>query len=284
MVRIIIFILFFCLEGLNADNVRSLYDEFYKPGADAKGYVDSLTVSYIGVSSIFYNPANIAMMTSKIDILFSKENYYLVSEISHTTSGIIWHTFYNPDIFLGVSWRKLDFINFLAYDDNENIGMLTAGIHIQNIFIGVNNKIFVSNIESPDFSDKIYGYGLDAGCNYKIHKITVGISIMNLFNFLKYSDEYNDKLGAHYSIGVNYILSDVSNIYLSFNNLYSEYTVNTAVDYKISNLKFSLGISSNLEIGSGIYFNIKGFSIKYGYAYFILENENKSSISFNYKI
>jgi len=284
MVKIILTLLIL-IENTYAGVYKSLYDEFLKPGAKSKGYSYALTASEMGLVSIFYNPANITFNNNRIGFYFSKENYYLINDISHLTAGISFKLYNEPTIYSAFSWRKFDFFDVVAYDDNENILMWTIGLKREYISIGINCKYFFSHLNSPEIQSDSDGYGFDVGFSFKFNRFLIGVSSFNLFAQMKYNDNYIEKLTPYYNLGINYNISKNLSLYLNGNRLFEENNINFAVGCKLTkSFSFSIGTSTKKIIGSGIYLTINKFSLNYGFLYSINESTDKSSISFSFDL
>jgi len=283
MVKYIILILLFTINILWSENIKGLYDEFFKPGAESKGFVNSLIASDDGFITIFYNPANIGLMQNKIEFYFSQENHFLINEISHLTTGLIFNYYNLPALYAGLSWRKLNFVEAVGYEDNENILMATTGIKIHSLCFGVNWKYFYSSLNSIFIQSISRGYGIDTGINYSFKRIIFGVSILNLYANLN-SDEKKIKYKSHFGIGAKYFFLKNLFIYATIYKSPVKYIFSTAFNYKLKYISFSTGISSKKEIGLGIYLLINKFFIKYGYSLQPDENINKNSISFLFQM
>ncbi|MBU1077649.1 MAG: hypothetical protein KKH98_10175 [Spirochaetes bacterium] len=284
MVKILIIILLL-FQNLCAENVRGLYDEFLKPGAESKGYMEALTASDLGLISVFYNPANIALSANEIDFYFSKENYYLIKDISHMTAGVGSKILEDPVIYAALSWRKFDYFDLLAYDDNENIITFSLGFKKSFLLLGANLKYYHSYLDSSDFHFVASGLGVDAGLSLRFKRFLFSISALNLTAELKYNDEKTVPLKGQYRTGINYEPYKNLLLYLDGSMMGGKNRLNFAADYKLLRaLHFSAGVSSEQEAGAGIYFSLNKFIVKYGFSYSLSDSFNRNAITFTFGI
>ncbi|MBN1897952.1 MAG: hypothetical protein JW827_04175 [Spirochaetes bacterium] len=280
MVKYIFLILLFA-SNLLADNTRSLYHEFLKPGAESRGYAYALTASDLGFISIFYNPANIVSSRNNVNIYFSKENFDYIEDISHLTVGVSFRMLEEPLVYSALSWRQFDLFDLVAYDDNENIVMYTVGTRIKFIDVGINAKYFISKLNSPDLKTDSSGFGFDAGISMTWESLLVSFSAQNIMARIDYSDDYQDRLDIILNAGLRYRLFMDLALYFDAQKLGQDNMINAALAYDLSQtLQFSLGANSRQQIGAGIYFTISSFSIKYGFLYSSDESFQNNSLSF----
>ncbi|MDD5066725.1 MAG: hypothetical protein PHF84_06720 [bacterium] len=279
--RIIIFLL---LAGTAAaSNMNSLYDEFLKPGAESKGYANALTASELGLISIFYNPANLALNEHKLDLYFCRENYYLINDISHLSVAAGARLWDDPVIYSALSWRKLDYFDLVAYDDNENIMMFSTGIRKSSFLFGFNFKYLISVIDSEAVRADYTGWGLDTGFSFLWKSWLASISSFNTTGRVRYPDGFKQDLTRSYQAGISFKgLKDII-LYTGWNSILDQDIISLAGSYQLTeNFCFSLSGSSRQEAGAGIYFSIRGFFLKYGYLYSLKDLLSHNSFTLSY--
>lgn len=278
-------IIFFVLlaSRLGASTMTGLYDEFLKPGAESKGHAYALTASREGLLPLFYNPANLAFLKDSFHFYFSRENFSLVNDITHLCFSAGGRLSDSPPVAAALSWRKLDYFDAVAYDDNENILQATVAWKSSFLRLGASGKYYISQIRSPVLRVDHTGVGLDAGFSVEAGHFLFSFAALNLVARMKYPDGYAEDLESQVNCGLSFTGFENAVLYADASRLFDDNLLGLAASYALAgNIGFFAGVNSDRGVGAGLSFTVRGFSLKYGYCYSLSGLYSDVSFSLSY--
>jgi hypothetical protein len=247
------FILFFFVLTYSIDSLAQNAN-FYKGGATTAS-IGGITSTLKGIDAIYHNPAGLTSFANSTGFDLSYENRYGISGLNTIGIGILRKQ--------GLSNFSLSLSQFgIDVYKEQNIGLGYARPLLENLAIGLQanyNTLKINEYGSTGYFSFNLGF---------ISKINKQLSLAGYANNIMQTENKADNSPTSIALGLSYSPSEKVSLVTEFLKVTDRpISPKLAILYKIQkSLEFRIGSDIGKgEIGLGLGYNIKKYTIRFAY-------------------